>query len=556
MNKVKFGLLTLITLLTNSVFAQTVEQGKKFLYYERFKSAKDAFQKTLATDPNNEEAVYYLGQSMILPDDVTPKDIADAKALYQSKLSVSNSQLLMAGIGHVELLEGKTQDARNHFEAAISLSQGKNIAVLNAIGFANGNPDSKNGDAQYAIDKLKQATLIKKFNDPDVLVNLGDAYRKNDDGGNAIQSYQAALVLNPKYARANYRIGKLYQSQGKGQESIFMEHFDNAIVSDVLYAPVYANLFNYFYESNVLKAADYFEKWLANSDEDYKSCYYRAALKYAQGYFMDAISKADECIAAEASNPYPNLFGLKANAYNRLKDSVNAIQNYAEYFKRQSSDKITSGDYIEYAKNLLKIPGNEAQAGLFVDKALALDSIESNKVQYVKSIAQAYESKKNFKDAADWYRRILNIKKNPGKVDLYNTGYNYYKGSVYDSAISIFSAYSQKFPDDIFGFFMTGKTSWIIDSTLQLGLANVAFEKTIQIGMADTVKYKSQLITCYRYFASYDANIKKDKASAVSYLDKILSLDPADAEANANKAILTAAPKAAAQKPKVAPQKP
>jgi len=556
MNKVKFGLLTLITLLANSVFAQTVEQGKKFMYYERFKSAKDAFQKTLATDPNNEEAIYYLGQSIILPDDVTPKDIADAKALYQSKLSVSNSQLLMAGIGHVELLEGKTQDARNHFEAAISLSQGKNIAVLNAIGFANGNPDSKNGDALYAIDKLKQATLIKKFNDPEVLVNLGDAYRKNDDGGNAIQSYQAALTLNPKYARANYRIGKLYQSQGKGQESIFMEHFDNAIANDALYAPVYANLFNYFYESNVSKAADYFEKWLANSDEDYKSCYYRAALKYAQGYFMDAISKADECISTAGANPYPNLFGLKANAYNRLKDSVNAIQNFAEYFKRQSVDKVTSGDYLEYAKNLLKIPGNEAQAGLFVDKAVALDSVEANKVQYVKSIAQAYESKKSYKDAAEWYKKILSIKKNPGKVDLYNTGYNYYKGSVYDSAINIFNVYSQKFPDDIFGFFMTGKTSWIIDSTMQLGMANNAFERTIQIGQTDTVKYKSQLMTSYRYFASYNANIKKDKVVAVSYLDKILSLDPTDAEANDNKAILTAAPKAAAQKPKPAAQKP
>ena len=556
MNKVKFGLLTLITLLTNSVFAQTVEQGKKFLYYERFKSAKEAFQKVLATDPNNEEAVYYLGQSMILPDDVTPKDIADAKALYQSKLSVSNSQLLMAGIGHVELLEGKTQDARNHFEAAISLSQGKNIAVLNAIGFANGNPDSKNGDAQYAIDKLKQATLIKKFNDPEVLVNLGDAYRKNDDGGNAVQSYQAALILNPKYARANYRIGKLYQTQGKGQESIFMEHFDNAIANDALYAPVYANLFNYYYESNVLKAADYFEKWLANSDEDYKSCYYRAALKYAQGYFMDAISKADECISTAGTNPYPNLFGLKANAYNRLKDSIKAVENYAEYFKRQSLDKITSGDYIEYAKNLLKIPGNEAEAGLFVDKALALDSVEMNKVQYVKSIAQAYETKKNYKDAANWYKKILSIKKNPGKLDLYNTGYNYYKGAAYDSALVFFNAYSQKFPEDIFGFFMTGKTSWIIDSTLQLGLANASFEKTIQIGLTDTLKNKSQLIYSYRYLAAYHANIKKDKASAVSYYDKILSLDPTDAEAIANKAILTGSPKSAPQKPKAAAQKP
>ena len=550
------GAVVLALLLVNNLFAQTLDEGKKFLYYERFNSAKDVFQKILKADPNNEEAIYYLGQSMILPDDVSLKDIAEAKAMYQSKLSISNSQLLMAGIGHIELLEGKIQDARNHFEAAISLSQGKNIAVLNAIGFANGNPDAKNGDANYAIDKLKQATLIKKFNDPEVLVNLGDAYRKNDDGGNAIQSYQAALALNPKYARANYRIGKLYQSQGKGQESIFMEHFNNAIANDPLYAPVYSNLFNYYYETNVVKAADYFEKWLANSDEDYKSCYYKAALKYSQGYFLEAISKSDECILAGGSNPYPNLYGLKANSYNRLKDSVNAIQSFAEYFKRQTPEKITSGDYLEYAKNLLKIPGNEAQAGLFVEKALAMDSIESNKVQYVKSIAQAYETKKSYKDAADWYKKILSIKKNPGKVDLYNTGYNYYKGAAYDSALVFFNAYSQKFPEDIFGFFMTGKTSWIIDSTLQLGLANPSFEKTIQIGLTDTIKNKSQLIYSYRYFAAYQANIKKDKASAVSYLDKILSLDPSDAEAAANKSILTAAPKSVPQKPKEAPKKP
>jgi tetratricopeptide (TPR) repeat protein len=556
MNMSKMGAVVLALLLVNNLFAQTLDEGKKFLYYERFNSAKDVFQKILKADPNNEEAIYYLGQSMILPDDFSLKDIAEAKAMYQSKLSISNSQLLMAGIGHIELLEGKIQDARNHFEAAISLSQGKNIAVLNAIGFANGNPDAKNGDANYAIDKLKQATLIKKFNDPEVLVNLGDAYRKNDDGGNAIQSYQAALALNPKYARANYRIGKLYQSQGKGQESIFMEHFNNAIANDPLYAPVYSNLFNYYYETNVVKAADYFEKWLANSDEDYKSCYYKAALKYSQGYFLEAISKSDECILAGGSNPYPNLYGLKANAYNRLKDSVNAIQSFAEYFKRQTPEKITSGDYIEYAKNLLKIPGNEAQAGLFVEKALAMDSIESNKVQYVKSIAQAYETKKSYKDAADWYKKILSIKKNPGKVDLYNTGYNYYKGAAYDSALVFFNAYSQKFPEDIFGFFMTGKTSWIIDSTLQLGLANPSFEKTIQIGLTDTIKNKSQLIYSYRYFAAYQANIKKDKASAVSYLDKILSLDPSDAEAAANKSILTAAPKSVPQKPKEAPKKP
>jgi tetratricopeptide (TPR) repeat protein len=332
-----------------------------------------------------------------------------------------------------------------------------------------------------------------------------------------------------------------------------MEHYQNAIASDPAYAPVYANLFNYYYETNVPLASDYFEKWQANSDVDDKSCYYRAVLKYAQGFFMEAVSKADECIAAEGDKPFPLLYNLKANAFNKLKDSIHTVENYAEYFKRQVPEKITSLDYLECAKNLLKIPGNEMQAGIFIDKAVAMDSVEANKVQYLKSVAQAYESKKSFKEAADWYNKILSIKKNPGKLDLYNTGYNYYKGQAYDTASYFFKMYAQKFPDDIFGHFMSGKTGWIIDSTLQNGLANPGFERTIQIGLTDLVKYKSQLMTSYKYFATYNANINKDKAAAIQYLDKVLALDPADAEALNNKAILSKS--SAPQKPKEAPKK-
>ncbi|MEO7524648.1 MAG: tetratricopeptide repeat protein, partial [Ferruginibacter sp.] len=326
MKKFNIGFMFLgMVLFANTIFAQSIDDGKKFMYYERYKSAKDVFQKLLAANPNNDEAAYWMGQALISPDDRTDKDVAEAKTLYQAKLSANpNSALLMAGIGHIELIEGKKQDARNHFEAAISLSQGKSIPVLNAIGFANGNPDQKNGDAAYAIEKLKQATQIKKFNDPDVEVNLGDAYRKFADGGNAILSYQAALAIDPRYARANYRIGKVYQTQGGGQEPIFMKYYNDAIAQDPNYAPVYGNLYNYYYNTNVPKSAEYLEKWLANSDDEPKACYYRASIKYAQALFNEAITKADECIAAGGSNPYPNLFGLKAYAYDKLKDSANA----------------------------------------------------------------------------------------------------------------------------------------------------------------------------------------------------------------------------------------
>ena len=145
------------------------------MYYEKFKSARVELEKSVAANPDKEEPLYWLGQSMIAPDDHSDKDVAAAKALYLTFLEKKrNSPLIMAGIGHMELLEGKTRDARSHFETAISLSQAKNASVLNAIGFANGNPDAKNGDAAYAIDKLKLATQIKGMKDPDVWINLGD----------------------------------------------------------------------------------------------------------------------------------------------------------------------------------------------------------------------------------------------------------------------------------------------------------------------------------------------------------------------------------------------
>ena len=317
MKKIKTGMLFLVSMFfANILFAQSIDDGKSFMYYERYKSAKDVFQKLLAANPSNEEAAYWLGQAYIAPDDRTEKDIAAAKDLYLKKLEANpSSALLTAGVGHIELIEGKTHEARNHFDVAANMSQGKSIPVLNAIGFANGNPDSKNGDATYAIEKLKLATQVKKFNDPDVYANLGDAYRKFADGTNAILSYQAALAINPKYARASYRMGKVYQTQGASQESIFMKYFDDAIAMDPKYAPVYYNLFNYYYETDVSKASEYLDKWLSNSDDDPKACFYKASLKYAQGFFTDAIAKADECIAAGGTTPYPNLFGLKALSY-------------------------------------------------------------------------------------------------------------------------------------------------------------------------------------------------------------------------------------------------
>ena len=543
-----------VLLFAGSVSAQSLEDGKKFMYYERFKSAKEVFQKLIAANPNNEEATYWLGQA-----EIGLENIPAAKTLYQSKLSATpNSPLVMAGMGHVELLEGKTQDARSRFETAISLSQGKSIPVLNAVGFANGNYESKNGDAAYAIEKLKQATTIKKFKDPEVYTNLGDAYRKFADGGNAVQSYQAALALDPNYVRAIYRMGRVYQTQGPSQEPIFMKYYNDVIAKDPNYAPVYETLYEYYYETNVGKSAEYLDKWLSKSDDDPKACSYRASMKYAQGLFAEAVSKVDECIAAGGPIPYANLYKIRAFAYNRLKDSLNAKNSFEEYFKRQSPDKIEGGDYSTYATVLLQFPGNEARVGELVEKAVALDSVEANKVSYMKSLAAAYETQKNYKEAGDWYGRILRTKKNFTNVDLFNAGYAYYQAGVYDSSTAIFTKYVEKYPDDIFGYYMLGNTNAVIDSTSALGLAAPFYKKVIEIGEADISKpnAKTRVLVAYKYFMGYEYNVNKDQAAALAYVDKAIALDPADESLKTNRDFISQNDPKAPAKKAPAPPKP
>jgi tetratricopeptide (TPR) repeat protein len=536
MNKIKTGFLLLAALfVSNFLHAQTIDDGKKFLYYERYKSAKSAFEKLVAADPNNLDAVYWLGQTLIATEEGT-KDIAGAKALYQKALQANSaSPLLLAGMGHIELLEGKTQDARNRFETAISVSQGKNAAVLNAIGLAN--VMAKQGDVNYAIDKLKQATAIKKMNDPDVFINLGDAYKKLGEGGPAQTAYEAALALNPKYARAPYRIGKIYQTQGTGQKEIYMRYFNDAIAMDPTYGPVYENLYQLLYNTDVTKSAEYLEKYLANTDDDPKNCYYRASMKYAQGLFQDAITKAKECLAAP--DAYVKSHGIIAYAYNKLGDSVNAKASFETYFKKADTAMIGMGDLSTYGLVLLKFPGNDSIAGVYIDKAVALDTLEANKVTYIKAMAGYYEGQKRYREAANWYTKLVGIKKAPSKTDLYNSGYNYFRAGSYDSAIAQFDLYSAKFPDDPFGYYMKGKSHWAIDSTMAQGLANPDFQKAIEVGQGDRQKYKPQLVGSYKYFVAYLANIKKDKAGAIAYCDSILAIDPADADALNNKTLIS-----------------
>ena len=152
--KKTFLTLSAAIVLAKFAWAQTVQEGVNHLYADRFKNAEQTFQKLLAANPNNLDATYWLGQTYLDMDDNEA-----ARQVYDKALaSNGNNPLVMVGKGHVLLLDKKTEDARQLFETALTVSRtkkGDDPVVLNAIGRAN--VDAKDGNLQYAVDKLKMA---------------------------------------------------------------------------------------------------------------------------------------------------------------------------------------------------------------------------------------------------------------------------------------------------------------------------------------------------------------------------------------------------------------
>jgi len=527
----KIGVIASLLLMGNILFAQSIQEGKQFLNYERYQSAEDVFQKLLAANPNNTEAAYWLGQTYLDPNR-EPIDTAAAKALYQKTLQANpNDALMMIGVGQIELMQGNKTDARNRFETAINNTKKKNLAdVLYAVGRANIEP--KDGDIMYGIDKLKQAADRDKKN-ADIYNEIGFGYWKLNDGANATINYQTALSLDPKDARASFMIGRIFETQGYGQEAIYMKYYQDAIREDPNFAPVYYWLYTYYYQRDVNKASDYLNKYVAVADNDSKNCYAKASLFYVSKKYPETVSQADACINSAGQKTFPNLYGLKGYAYDKMGDSLKAKQAFEKFFSVVNPDNIGPTDYATYGKILLKFPGQEAQGESYIEKAVAMDTVVANKIKTITDLAKDFAASNNFVEAGKWYGKVLKLDPNFGKQELFYAGYNDYRGGNYKSADSVFQVYQQKYPSDAYGWYLGARAREGMDTTYQLGLAKPLYEKVIAI--SDTTKDKSSIknfaIPANRYMVAYFYNIKHQTDSALLYNNKILEIDPTDATA-------------------------
>lgn len=531
----KSAIVLFTAFLSFSVFAQNVQEGVNHLYAERYQSAKSVFEKLVAANPNNIEANYWLGQTYI-----RSKDSAAAAALFQ-KLNASNGNapLVLVGMGQIELMQGKTAEARQHFETAISLSRGKkgnDANILIAIGRAN--TDAKGGDIAYAIQKLTEATQLAPTN-ADAFLALGNAYRKiPGSGSQAATAYLKASGINQAFAMPSYRLAKLYQTQRTNFDAV-LENLNKAVGADPKFAPAYLELYYHYLlnQRDFAKAEDFANKYIANSDKSVENDYIKAQTAFVQNKFDEAIATGKNIVAQSGEKTNPRVYKLLGYSYVGKGDSVSARQYVDQYFAKADPEEIIGQDYILQADAYASDnPPVVREAYL---KAAKMDSVLSNQVRVLNEGIDRF--KKSGHKILEADLRLLSYQlrgtqANP--AELFQIGLPYYQGRSFERADSVFTAYASALPDSIYGYYWSAQSKAQMDTSMEQGLAVPMYQKTLEIAEKNPTRFKTQGVIAAGYLTGYAFNIKKDKEQSLGFVNRGLALDPTNATlVNAKKAI-------------------
>ncbi|MBO9682384.1 MAG: tetratricopeptide repeat protein [Flavisolibacter sp.] len=537
----KTAILFFSALVSLGALAQNLQQGINDLYAERYQSAKTTFEKLLSSNPNNIEANYWLGQTYLNNNDVN-----GAKAIYEKALAASNNApLILVGMGQVELTQGKAAEARQRFETAINASKGKkgnDPNILNAIGHSivESYSEQNKTDLDYAISKLNEAAQLAP-NNPDIFLNLGNAYRKKRDGGAAIQAYNKA----GNFAPALYQAGRIYETQKSWRQpndwDVVIDLYNRAVAADPRFAPAYERLYNYYLRGkrDFTTAEGLANKYVSSSDPSPENIYIQAQTAFVQDKFSEAINLGKSIISQTNNNPRPRVYRLLTYSYMGSKDTATACTYANQFFeKEKNEDQIDAMDYLMHAQACGK--GNPDVILADINKAK-----EKNPEQAARVLREALDdARKAGNRELEGELSLILFKlqgANANPQNLVSIGTAFYYASNFNKADSLFQAYTKSFPDSIYGHVWSGRARVQIDTALTQGIAIPEYEQVLKIAETDKNRelYKTSGIEAAKYLAAYTNNVKEDRAAAIIYVDRGLAFNPDDAILNSLKTQLT-----------------
>ncbi len=409
----------------------------------------------------------------------------------------------------------------------------KNAVVL--TGIARAYLDVKDtANAQKYVDMaIKRDKSYGK-----AYVLMGDIEALKDNGGAASAWYEQAVYFDPKNPEGYRRYAQVNSKVSPSSSVSMLEKLRQARPDypvDIISAQIYDKA------GNLTKALEYYEKVDKNKMED------ADLVSFALDYFLKGDFEKSLAISQYGNNKFeknPALNRISFFNLTNLKKYPEALEYADRLFNHSDSTKITSSDYLYYG---YAYQGNkEYQKAIDMFNKVIGDSeaAESDKTDALKNVANAYSELGNIEKAASIYSEYMKGLKNVTALD-YNTLANMYmtkaeksKGAeqiaAYNKASEMFGEMAEKFPSVAdFAEYQRAHIGFNVDPETKTGAAKPHYEKLIEIIKGHATKADrddERLIEAYRYLG-YFYTLKNNKATANTYWNKILEIDPNNATA-------------------------
>ncbi|MDF3027458.1 MAG: Tetratricopeptide 1 repeat-containing protein [Fluviicola sp.] len=533
MNKLKLFVFALS--LGTAAQAQTLQDANKKTENERYDLARKEYQKLIQADPNSVENAFFFGNFYAI---IGEKDSAITMWRKAGTINLED-KLGMVSAAKALYFQGDTTTAGQQFCEIIKKTKRKNPVVLHRIAETYATGPVKN--LKVAEAYLRDAVRLDPKN-LDAYVLLGDVLlaQSNANATAATEQYNNALAIDPNSARVIVRKAQIYQRVQNYK--LANEEYKKAQAADPNYAPAYRENA----ELNILfdqyaAAIESWEKYLKLNDTDEARYRYASSLFGAKQY-CNALSQIEQI----EKHGFVNLYTKRMLYYslyecNESADSLRYVQalNESENFlKIVPKEKIISSDY-KYRGMIYDKLGQEDKTVEQYYLAAAIDTAKAS--EYLTDIAKLYAEKKNYPKLIEVYTKKMN--QYPAKmqaIEYYDFGRAYYFGPKdYKMADSIFGRLVETSPTFPGGHFWQARARVQLDLTNKPKkyLAQPQYESFLAALTPEDIatgSYKSYIIEASKYLGDYYVNSPmKDKAKADAMWNKVLELDPNDAQAKA-----------------------
>ena len=497
----------------------SLQEGIKQLQNENYNAALTTFNAIAKSDPKNGTIYYYIGEVSYQTEDYT-----EAEKSYKKGLSI-NAQCAecKVGLGKLLLDQGKAAEAEENFSSATRLDK-KNAEIFAMAG--NAYLFSKNPNGQKAVQYLSTARDMNP-NRADYWAHLGDAYRMVGNNGEAMTAFQTAVEKDPTNTAAYVSMARIWK-QAK-QDSLAIEQLLKAIQLAPNDAAPYKDLIElYIKHGQYAKVTPLLEKYVSLTGDDVEAQVRLVKFLTFQAKDYDRAILEGEKIMKSNPEQY-TVHRWLAWAYAEKGDFENSLKHSEMLFEdigKKEGRATFPSDYDYWAEAYFKL-GKVDEAAHIYRKYMELDSSRNEEIYGM--LAKAYFDAKNYEQAIAYYIR-------KGTVKPLTVAENYYLGLAYYyadqdlKADSVFVKVLEVTPDHANSWLMRARIGNAMDTTETTQyLAKVPYENYIRLAEVDTVKNKKNLIDAYKYLGVYWVQ-KGDNTQGMSYFEKVLVLDPTDAE--------------------------